>query len=106
MKTGFVYGAILMTTFMQQHATARQYDLKSPNGRVQVEVVSDGSISYSISMDGQPLVTSGTFSLQLDNGSVPATAEPVNVVERSEDVEIKPAVAVKNAMIRDQYNEL
>ncbi|MCU7494060.1 MAG: glycoside hydrolase family 97 protein [Ignavibacteria bacterium] len=86
---------------------AKEYSLKSPNGRLLVTVSVTDRISFSVSLSGSALVNSSPISMRLKN-SIELGLNPVltGIKNDSVDETIEAVVPVKNKTIRNNYNEL
>jgi hypothetical protein len=55
-------------------ALAAAHSLKSPDGRIAVEVRADGPLRYDLTVDGKPVVRDASLSLTVDGVALGATA--------------------------------
>jgi alpha-glucosidase len=88
-------------------ANAQQYSLSSPDQHLTVLVNTKGSLHFSILKDGQTLIPSVVVGMTLKSGEIPAKGAKVGTAKkRSVNEEIHPVVAIKNAVIKNDYNEI
>lgn len=86
---------------------AKDYAVKSPDGRITVNVEAGAITTYSVSFDGKVVISPSPISMTFDNGMVLGQNMKVNKVERlSSDRTLKPTIRQKCEEIRDHYNEM
>ncbi len=91
----------------QQALYAQKYELKSPNGNIQVAIQHNAALQFSVVEAGKVLIPETDISMTLGNGQVLGKGDKVKNKKRvSEDRVITPAVPVKNNKIRNHYNQL
>lgn len=89
------------------NASAQQFQLSSPDGHLSLQISNSGSLHATLEKDGRVLIPSVTMNMQLKNGTILAeNAKIRRSRKRSVDAVIHPTVAIKNASIRNHYNEL
>ena len=88
-------------------AAPKAFTLKSPDGRMKVEISTDGGIRYSLTHDDVLLLENSGLSMSLTDGTV--YGGPESKLRRarigSANRTVK-AVAYKKAEVRENYNEL
>jgi alpha-glucosidase len=80
--------------------------VSSPNGAIVVTVAAGTDLSWSIAMDGRPVLLPSRIGLRLDGNrglGTPATVR--GTTTRSVNQVLRPVVRVKRAEVRDQFNE-
>lgn len=85
---------------------AKNFELKSPDGRIALAIDIGERIAYTVRGDGIPLLEECRLGLRLDRGG---TAGPLRLVRHrsgSIDRTFRPAVAYKFSEIRDRCNTL
>jgi alpha-glucosidase len=82
------------------------YDLRSPNGRIEVRVRTAGQVRYDVLLNGRPLLEDSTLSLDIDHKKLAIDPKVTNAKERSNDQVVEPVVRQKFAKIHDLYKEL
>ncbi len=109
MKKLFLFASLAVMTGL---ASAKDYKLSSPSGKIDVTVSVDDSVHYSVALDGREVVPSvGVGMITSDRvlGEKTAKGEKpsVNKAKRSSaDRVIRPAVPMKHSEIADKYNQL
>ncbi len=103
------YAGVVMALWLllPPRAMAEEYLLTSPDGRVEVTVAMEGSVSYSVSYAGKSLVQPSRISMELSSGEgLPGPFEISDVSRSSVREEILPQVPLKRSVIPDVYNLL
>lgn len=99
----FVFALLLFIPL----AYAQDYSLTSPSGNIQVAINNDPALHFTVKKNGEILLPDTKVSMTLSNGKVLAKADKVRRHKTtSVHTTIRPVVAVKNAVIPDQYNVL
>lgn len=101
----FLAAAILGAAF-PSFAKNRDYQVSSPDGHITASVTVGENISYTVSRDGQTLITPSTISMNLSDGIVFGQNDKVRKTMRSSFDETFPTVAYKKAEVRDNYNQI
>lgn len=97
----------LCLVFWVSTATAKDYIVESPDGRIVATVSTGTKTTYTISFDGKTILSPSPLSMTFDNGVVIGDRMKVNKVERiTTDEVLKPVIRQKCAEIRDHYNEM
>lgn len=98
---------ILLFAFWASGSSAKEYLVKSPDGRIAVNVETGATTTYSVDFNGKRILSPSPLSLTFDNGTVIGRNMKVNKVERvSTDRMLQPTVKQKSAEFRDHYNEM
>jgi len=87
-------------------AAQSSYDLKSPDGRIEVRIRTAGQIRYDVVLRGTALLENASLSLDVEHKKLGVDPKVVNAKQRSSDEMVEPVVRQKFAKIRDHYNEL
>jgi alpha-glucosidase len=82
------------------------FDLLSPDGRVQIKVETSGRLSYSVLFKGKTLIQNATATMTIDKSVLGQDPKVTGSRRRTVDQEVVPAVAQKYARIREHFNEL
>lgn len=82
------------------------YDLKSPDGRIEVRIRTAGQIRYDVILGGVPLLDGALLSLDVEHKKLGLDPKVVSAKQTSADQIVEPVVRQKFAQIRDHYNEL
>ena len=86
-------------------ASAAEYEVASPDGKVQAKVVCDNGTMYSLSYNGQALIADSPLSMTLSDGTVWGTSKVRKAAVKSVNEPIT-ATFYRKAMIENAYNEL
>jgi alpha-glucosidase len=82
------------------------YDLRSPNGRVELRIRTANGIRYDVLLGGRAILQDCTLSLDVDHKKLGAEAKVLKHKESSQDHVLEPVVRQKFAKIRENYKEL
>ena len=119
-NTLFVYHRFIMTNVMHKlmttlaailiaasaFAAPKNYDLKSPNGKLSVSVEAGEGISYTLTHDGDLLLDKTSISMATTTGELFGGIQPVRKVTRRSVSQIIPTVLYKKAEVKDEFNEM
>ena len=86
-------------------AQAKDYVLKSPDGKIVVTVAEGNHVTYSIEREGIRLLAPSQISMTLVGGYVYGGKDSFKVARKSVDQTL-PARNFKRAQVRDHYNEM
>ena len=110
MKTVFVLVIFLFVGgFVSEDAVAAAqstYDLRSPDGRIEVRIRTAGQLRYDLLLKGTAVLENCTLSLDVEHQKLGVEPHVVEAKPSSHDEIVKPVVRQKFANIRDHYNEL
>jgi len=110
MKTAFLLALSLSVGgFVSEDATAAaqlSYDLRSPDGRIEVRIRTAGQLRYDLLLKGRAVLENCTLSLDVEHQKLGVDPHVVEAKPSSHDEIVKPVVRQKFASIRDHYNEL
>jgi alpha-glucosidase len=96
----------VVTALALASVPAAAHTLKSPDGRIAVEVRADGPLRYDVTVDGKVVVKDASLSLTVDGVALGATARVKGTKTRTVDAVHEPAVRRKSASIRERFHEL
>lgn len=103
---GVILWLAVMVVGVTANCHAATFQLQSPNGRLSMTVCNDVRLVYSLSMDGNEVVTPSPIGMVIQDGRVWNGASALlNEVCRSHDDVVHPLFG-KNKTITDRYNEL
>lgn len=98
---------IILFALWAGSTSAKEYIVKSPDGRIVVNVETGANTTYAVDFNGKRILAPSPLSMTFDNGTVIGQHMNVNKVERiSSDKILKPVVKQKSAELRDHYNEM
>jgi len=93
--------------FLFSLTTAQQYQLLSPDKKTKVVVRAAERLFFTLSRDGQTLISESPFSMNLDqNRRFGVQPKVIRTNTRSVNEVIHPIVPEKRSVIPDVYNEL
>ena len=101
--------ALLLTVqfwFPALGAAQSNYELRSPDNRIQVRIRVAEKIQYDVLLGGRTLLENSTFSLDLEHKELGLRPKVLDAKERESDQIIKPTIRQKFAQIREHYKEL
>jgi alpha-glucosidase len=97
---------IILLSAVMNASPPSSFDLRSPNGRIEVRIRAAGSIRYDVLLNGRSVIENATLSLDVDHQKLGIEPKVLNSRSRSYDGVVEPVVRQKFAKIRDHYNEL
>jgi alpha-glucosidase len=98
---------LVVTALFSENTSAQSsYDLRSPDGRIEVRIRTAGQIRYDVVLKGRAVLENCTISLDVDHKKLAVQAKVIDAKTRSNDQTVEPVVRQKFAKIRDHYNEL
>ena len=101
------YAITLLLIFLIFNLNARDLQLTSPSGKIEVNIAVNEEITYSVSLSGKEIISPSAISITLDNGTVLGKNAKVRRTKTTEvNHEIVPIVNRKHAKIEDHYNLL
>ena len=92
--------------FMGSGAAQSSYDLRSPDGRIEIRIRTAEQIRYDVVLKGRAVLENSTLSLDVEHKKLGLQPTVIDSKPRSSDQVIEPVVRQKFAKIRDRYNEL
>ena len=84
---------------------AAEYQVASPDGKVQAKVVCDNGTKYSLSYNGNVLIVDSPVSMTLSDGTVWGASKVRKAASKSVNEPIK-ATFYRKAVVENSYNEL
>jgi len=82
------------------------WQLRSPDNRIEVDVRTSGRIQYDVLLNGKPLLVGSSISVNAERKVLGENAKVLSSKQRSVDQILVPVVRQKFAKIRENYNEL
>ncbi len=87
--------------------SAKDYQLKSPSGKITVNISVNESITYTVSLNSNEIISPSAISLTLEDGTVWGSEAKVRKAKTtSVTQELHPVVQRKYTSIKDEYNQL
>jgi alpha-glucosidase len=98
---------VSLTLLCASLANAETLSVSSPDGKIIVKVSNDKSLTYSVVVDGAPLINNSQLDLVLD-GVKSLAKKTIIVSSQTDSVQetLTPEVRVKSATISNNYNQL
>ena len=87
-------------------AAPRNYELKSPDGKLVVTVEAGEELNYSLSHESDKLLDKSPLGMYLEDGTVFGGSQSVKKVSRRSVNETISAVVYKKAEVQDVFNEM
>ena len=97
---------LFFALFTQNGAAQSSYDLRSPDGRIEVRIRAAGQLRYDVVLKGKAVLENSTLTLDVEHKKLGVEPKVIDTKPRSQDQVIEPVVRQKFAKIRDHYNEL
>ena len=102
----FTMAVIALAASAAPLAASTHYQVKSPDGHIAVEITAEHGLHFAVNRDGAPVIEKVDIGLAVDDEAVPGDSVPQKAAPASHSAEIKAPVAIKNAIIKDDYQEL
>src|SRR6202049_4251904 len=97
---------LFVDVFIKTGAAQSSYDLRSPDGRIEIRIRTAEQIRYDVVLKGRPVLENSTLSLDVEHKNLGVQPTVIDAKPRSSDQVIEPVVRQKFAKIHDHYNEL
>jgi len=98
--------AILSALLVHEGVAQSSYDLRSPDGRIEVRIRTSERLSYDLVLKGTALLENSTISLDVEHEKLGVRPKVTDAKTRTSDQMVSPVVRQKFAKIPDHYNEL
>ncbi|HXJ85405.1 MAG TPA: glycoside hydrolase family 97 protein [Candidatus Binatia bacterium] len=98
--------ALLGCLLVQDGNAQSSYDLRSPDGRIELRIRTAERIRYDLILRGAAVLENSTLSLDVEHTKLGIQPRVLDAKTRSSDEVVQPVVRQKFAKIRDHYNEL
>ena len=85
---------------------AATYELRSPNGKIEVRIRLADRLVYDVLLNGNPLLRESSISIDIDHKVLGLNPQVQAVKKSTIDRELIPVVRQKSARIRENYNEI
>ncbi len=108
MKTlaSLLVSLIFIAVFIGEGRAQSSYDLRSPDGRIEIRIRTREQIRYDVVLRGRAVMENSTISLDVEHKKLGVQPKVVDAKQSSHDQILEPVVRQKFAKIRDHYNEL
>jgi alpha-glucosidase len=99
--------ALLLLLLVVGGAKAQaSYDLRSPNGRVELRIRTANGIRYDVLLGGRAILQDCALAMDVEHKKLGADAKVLKHKESNQDRVLEPVVRQKFAKIRENYKEL
>jgi alpha-glucosidase len=98
--------SLLLCSILLNAQKSKVFDIKSPDGQINIHIAAGANIQWSVQHGGQPVITSSAIAMQLEGGET--LGENIKILSSTPDkvkTEIK-AINYKKSTINDEYNQL
>jgi alpha-glucosidase len=102
-RCNVVVGIIMMV--VAQVPAQTSFNVKSPDGRIEVKIRTADRISYDVLYKGRPILQDAQLSMDVDHKNLGVNSKVLGSKQRSNDKVLEPVVRQKFAKIRENYNE-
>src|SRR5450432_3329140 len=96
----------LVAVFIGDGAAQSSYDLRSPDGRIEIRVRTKEQIRYDVVLKGRAVLENSTFVLDVEHKKLGVQPKVAEAKQSSHDQMLEPVVRQKFAKVRAHYNEL
>ena len=97
---------LMVATFHENGSAQASYDLRSPDGRIEIRIRTAGQIRYDVVLKGRAILENCTLTLDVEHKKLGMRPKVMEAKPHSVDQVVEPVVRQKFAKIRDHYNEL
>src|SRR5258706_15488581 len=99
--------ALLLLLFAVGSARAQaSYDLRSPNGRVELCIRTANGICYDVLLGGRAILEDCTLAMDVEHKKLGVEDKVLKHKESNQDRVLEPVVRQRCARIREKYKEL
>ena len=103
----FYLPALFLLIAFVAAAVSKPIVLKSPGGKIVLSIETDKQLLYSVTSNGMQVIAPSVISMTIHNGLVAGVAmQGVKTKFSTVDETLTPVVRVKNATVRNHYNEV
>ena len=97
---------MFIAVFKENVAAQSSYDLRSPDGRIEIRIRSAEQLRYDVVLKGRVVLENCAISLDVEHKRLGVQPKLTDAKQRSFDQIVEPVVRQKFARIRENYNEL
>jgi len=90
----------------QRPITSGRTSVKSPDGAIELTMQANGPLTYSVSVDGRPILVNSKLGLKFKDGTALGTYALLVNIAREESNTTRVDHLGKRLVVRDHYNEL
>ena len=100
----YAFATLLLTSGVS--ATAKEYRLQSPSGKITAEISCGDELDYSVSYDGREVLAVSPISMTLGDGTVRGPKAKVSKAVRRSNESVVESPFSQSATMTDSYNAL
>ena len=100
----YAFATLLLTSGVS--ATAKEYRLQSPSGKITAEINCGDELDYSVSYDGREVLAVSPISMTLGDGTVRGPKAKVKKAVRRSNESVVESPFSQSATMTDSYNAL
>ena len=97
---------LLIAVFLENGVAQASYDLRSPDGRIEIRIRTAGQIRYDVVLEGRAVLENCTLTLDVEHNELGMQPKVLDAKQRSVDQVVEPIVRQKFARIPDRFNKL
>jgi alpha-glucosidase len=97
---------IAVFQFFSILSLAQNYQISSPDGKLNAEIKINEGISAEVSKEGAPVVSLQNIGLETGNGGNKSTDWKVQLTRQSVNETVSPVIKEKSAVLPNVYNEI
>lgn len=97
---------LILLIALSLNSFAKDYSIKSPDGKIQVTVAVGTQINWSATVDNHPIFTNNTLSVDLGSSVLGVNPKVVSAKTTTVNEVVEPVVALKSKTISNHYNQL
>ena len=98
---------LLLSTLMMLPAYGKkQFTITSPNGQLSTQIDVDKQLTYSIDLQGKPILDATPISIDFNNGKAWSTLSALTSSSRSSVNQMLPSPFYRASEVQDNYNQL
>jgi alpha-glucosidase len=83
-----------------------EFELRSPDNRIEIRIRTTGRIQYDVLLKGEPLLRDSSLSINIDHRTLGIEPKVLATKERAVDQVVEPTIRQKFARIHENYKEL
>jgi len=97
---------LILLIALSLNSFAKDYLVKSPDGKIQVTVAVGTQITWSATVDNHSIFTNNTLSVDLGTSVLGVNPKVVSAKTTSVNEVLEPVIAIKSKTIPNHYNQL
>lgn len=97
---------ILFLVFANITYVNAQHQLKSPNGKIVVDVDITKGLHYSVTLNGEVFLKNASADLELNGSALTKNAKLKKATMTVQNNTVRPVIALKESTIKNQYHQL